>query len=317
MHLRILSLHPLRAAQAEAIQAAVRGVEVQIAKPEDCAPYLADADVLLAFGQTNLAPILPLAPRLKWVQALTAGVDGFLALDAFRASDILLTNVRGIHGIPIAEHVLGMILAKTRGLLAAHGNQAARQWKGLRGVDEIYGKTAAVVGLGSVGRVVANRLKAMGMTVLGVKQSMTDEPDVDKLFPDQALHDVLPMADYVIVTVPLTPKTRNLFSKETFAAMKPSAFFINVSRGAVVNEADLVEALQAGTIGGAGLDVFCEEPLPADSPLWDAPNLLITPHHAATSPRYMERAIDVFVENLKAFPDAGKMQNIIDKRRGY
>ena len=100
-------------------------------------------------------------------------------------------------------------------------------------------------------------------------------------------------------------------------AMKPSAFFINVSRGPVVNEDDLVEALRNNVIGGAGLDVFCKEPLPADSPLWDAPNLLITPHHAATSPRYMERAIDIFIENLKAYPDTSKMKNIIDKEKGY
>lgn len=317
MSMQILSLHPLRDAQIETIKTAVPDVLLHIAKPEDAAPYFADAEILLAFGQTNLAPILPQAPKLRWVQALTAGIDGFLALDAFRESEILLTNVRGIHGIPIAEHVLGMILAKTRGLLTAHDNQKSKLWKGLRGVDEVYGKTAAIIGLGSVGSVIANRLKAMGMTVLGVKQSLTEEPDVDKLYQHSALFDVLPQADFVIVTLPLTPETRNLFSKKAFEAMKPSAFFVNVARGPIVNENDLAEALQAGKIGGAGLDVFCEEPLPENSPLWDAPNLLITPHHAATSPRYMERAVEVFAENLKAYPDASKMKNIIDKKRGY
>lgn len=317
MNKQILSLHPLRDAQIETIKTAVPDVLLHIAKPEDAAPYFADAEILLAFGQTNLAPILPQAPKLRWVQALTAGVDEFLALDAFRESEILLTNVRGIHGIPIAEHVLGMILAKTRGLLTAHDNQRSKRWKGLRGVDEVYGKTAAIVGLGSVGSVIANRLKAMGMTVLGVKQSMTEEPDVDKLYQHSALFEVLPQADFVIVTLPLTPETRNLFSQKAFEAMKPSAFFVNVARGPIVNENDLAEALRTGKIGGAGLDVFCEEPLPESSPLWDAPNLLITPHHAATSPRYMERAVEVFAENLKAYPDASKMKNIIDKKRGY
>ena len=155
--MKILSLHPLRDAQIEKIKTARPDAEIRIAKASECAPYLADAEVLLAFVQTNLAPILPHAPKLRWVQALTAGVDGFVALDAFRESEILLTNVRGIHGIPMAEHVLGMILCKTRGLLTAHDNQKAKQWKGLRGLDELYEKTAAVVGLGSVGGAIANR----------------------------------------------------------------------------------------------------------------------------------------------------------------
>ena len=315
--MNILSLHPLRDTQIETIKAACPDARIHLAKASDCAPYLPDTEILLAFGQANLAPILPHAPKLRWVQALTAGVDGFIALDAFRQSDILLTNVRGIHGIPIAEHVLGIILCQTRGLLTAHDNQISKQWKGLRGLDELYGKTAAIFGLGSVGSIIANRLKAMGMTVYGVKQSMSAEPNVDKLFPPDALYELLPSADFVIVTLPLTPKTENLFSKKAFEAMKPSAFFINVSRGPVVNETDLVEALREETIGGAALDVFCEEPLPTDSPLWDAPNLLITPHHAATSPRYMERALQVFIENLKVYPDASKMRNVIDKKRGY
>ncbi len=315
--MNILSLHPLRDMQIEKIKAACPDVEIHIAKASECAPYLPDAEILLAFGQANLAPILPNAPKLRWVQALTAGVDGFVALDAFRTSDILLTNVRGIHGIPIAEHVLGMILCRTRGLLTAYDNQKAKQWKGLRGLDELYEKTAAIIGLGSVGSVIANRLKAMGMTVLGVKPSKKKEPDVDKLFTPDALFDVLPQADFVIVTLPLTPKTKNLFSKKAFEVMKPTAFFINVARGPIVNEDDLTKALRNNVIGGAGLDVFCEEPLPDSSPLWDAPNLLITPHHAATSPRYMERAIDIFIENLKAYPDTAKMKNIINKEKGY
>lgn len=315
--MNILSLHPLRDEQTAKIKAACSNAELHIAKASECEPYLAKAEILLAFGQTNLAPILPKAPKLRWVQALTAGVDGFVSLDAFRKSDILLTNVRGIHGIPIAEHVLGMILCHTRGLLTAYDNQKAKLWKGLRGLDELYEKTAAVIGLGSVGGTIANRLKAMGMTVYGVKQSMTAEPDVDKIYTPDVLFDVLPLADFVIVTLPLTPETENLFSKKAFEAMKPTAFFINVSRGPVVNENDLAEALRNHVIGGAALDVFCQEPLPEDSPLWDTPNLLITPHHAATSPRYMERAVDIFIENLKAYPDTAKMRNIIDKEKGY
>ncbi|MBQ9376454.1 MAG: D-2-hydroxyacid dehydrogenase [Schwartzia sp.] len=313
----ILSLHPLDEARIADIRDVCPDAVIHTAKAEDCAPFLPDAEILLAFGQTDLAPLLPQAPKLRWVQSLTAGVDGFIACDAFRNSDILLTNVRGIHGIPMAEHVLGMMLASGRRLLVAHDMQAKHQWGKLRGIDEIFGKTAVVVGLGSVGRTIASRLRGMGMTLFGVKQVMTEDADVDRLYPADALYEVLPMADFVIVTLPLTPKTENLFSKKAFAAMKPSAFFINVSRGPVVNEADLVAALKDGTIGGAGLDVFCEEPLPEASPLWDAPNLILTPHHAASSPRYMERAIHVFAENLRAYPDTASMFNLIDKQRGY
>ena len=135
--MNILSLHPLRDTQIETIKAACPDARIHLAKASDCAPYLPNTEILLAFGQANLAPILPHAPKLRWVQALTAGVDGFIALDAFRQSDILLTNVRGIHGIPIAEHVLGMILCRTRGLLTAHDNQISKQWRGLRGLEEL------------------------------------------------------------------------------------------------------------------------------------------------------------------------------------
>ena len=313
----ILSLHHLDEARIAEIRDVCPDAVIHTAKAADCEPFLADAEILLAFGQTDLAPLLPRAPKLRWVQSLTAGVDGFIACDAFRDSDILLTNVRGIHGIPIAEHVLGMMLASSRRLFVAHDQQGKHQWKNLKGIDEIYGKTAAIIGLGSVGRTVASRLRAMGMTILGIKQAMTEGTDVDRLYLADALFDVLPMADFVIVTLPLTPKTENLFAKKAFSAMKPSAFFINVSRGPIVNEADLVDALKNSIIGGAGLDVFREEPLPEDSPLWDAPNLILTPHHAASSPRYMERAIHVFAENLRAYPDTASMFNLIDKRRGY
>lgn len=315
--MNILSLHRLSKSHIESIKKAAPGAVVNVSEAKECAAYLPDVDILLAFGQTNLAPILPKAPRLRWVHALTAGVDGFLALDDFKNSDILLTNVRGIHGIPIAEHVLGMMLGFSRGLFEARESQKSHLWKSIHGLDEIFGRTAAIIGMGSVGGAIAERLRAMGMKILAIKREISKDPRADEVFPMAGLDEVLSRADYVIVTLPLTDETRGLFSARTFAKMKKSAFFVNVSRGPVVDEDDLSAALNGEVIRGAGLDVFCEEPLSPDSSLWDAKNIIITPHRAATSPYYMDRAIGVFVENLAAFPDRTKMINVIEKSRGY
>jgi len=317
MTTQILSLHNLSDVQQEQIKAARPDISLTCAKAENCSSFLPDTEILLAFGQTDLNPILPAAPKLKWIHALTAGVDQFLAIDALRQSDILLTNSRGIHGIPIAEHVLGMMLCHSRCLLTAHDNQQRCQWSSLKGIDELYGKTALIAGLGSVGSEIARHLKSMGMRVIGVKKTKTEEPFIDALYGNDALEMVLPEADFVIVTLPLLPETIDLFSWPLFRKMKPSAGFINVSRGPIINEADLVRALTEKEIGWAALDVFRQEPLPKESPLWTAPRLMITPHHAASSPRYMERAIALFIENLQRFPQTDKMKNVIDKERGY
>ncbi len=317
MTIHILSLHRLSEKQQAQIRTARPDIELSVADAKDCGPFLSTAEVLLAFGQTDLTPILPAAPKLRWIHALTAGVDQWLALDALRQSDLLLTNSRGIHGIPIAEHVLGMILCHSRCLLTAHDNQKERKWAALKGIDELGGKTALIAGLGSVGGEIARHLKAMDMRVIGVKRTKTKEPFVDEVHESAALEQLLPDADFVIVTLPLLPETTDLFSWPLFQKMKPSAGFINVARGPIVNEADLVRALEEKEIGWAALDVFQKEPLPEDSPLWSAPNLMITPHHAASSPRYMERAVALFIENLRQYPQAEKMRNIIDKERGY
>ena len=317
MTIHVLSLHRLSDDQQAQIRASRPDIELSVAEAKDCAPFLPDAEVLLAFGQTDLAPILPAAPKLRWVHALTAGVDQWLTLDAMRHSDILLTNSRGIHGIPIAEHVLGMMLCHSRCLLTAHDNQLRQKWASLKGIDELYGKTAAIIGLGSVGSEIARHLKAMDMRVIGVKKTKTKEPFVDVLYENGDLDEALSAADFVIVTLPLLPETIGLFSLPLFRKMKPTAGFINVARGPIINESDLVRALTEKAIGWAALDVFQEEPLPGDSPLWTAPNLMITPHHAASSPRYMERAIALFIGNLQLYPGTKTMKNIIDKERGY
>lgn len=317
MPLNILSLHKLQEKHIELIKEAEPDAVVNIAKASEAMPYLPDTDILVAFGQTDLAPILPNAPKLKWIHALTAGVDRFLALEEFKASDIILTNSRGIHGIPIAESVLGTMLSISRGLFACHENQRNKIWQVPQGLDELFEKSAAIIGLGSVGRAIAKLLKSLGMRVVAVKQSMTTEPFVDKLYSTADIISAVKNVDYVIVTLPLTPETRDMFNYDMFKEMSPGTVFINVSRGEIVVEEDLVDALKNKIIKAAALDVFHKEPLPENSPLWDAPNIFLTPHCTASSPQYINRTMKIFVENLRHFPDTSTMMNVIDKSRGY
>lgn len=313
--LNILVMQRLAQQQIEALEALDDDVTVTICRPREAGPYLETTDILIAWGSQSLDEILPRAPRLKWVHALSAGVDGMLS-PALAESNVILSNSRGIHGIPMAEHVLAMLLSFTRGITASYEQQKKRVWNRLA-LEEIYEKSIAIVGLGSIGREIAKRAKCLGMKVLAAKRTITTELFVDKLYPAEQLPELLAAADFVVVTLPLTPQTRELFTLDTFRLMKRSAYFINVARGAIVREADLVEALETGVIRGAALDVFAQEPLPADSPLWSAPHLLITPHIAANSPYYIDRSLKLFQENFGKLQSGSEMLNVIDKKKGY
>lgn len=313
--LNILVTHKLTEQQVAAICEIDENVKVTQCKPADTVNHIETADILICWGSLNLQELLPKAPRLKWIHTLSAGIDGILTPDLVN-SKIILTNSRGIHGISMAEHVLGIILSFTRGILIAHDNQKNHVWDRIH-VEEIYDKSIAIIGLGSIGREIAKRAKALGMKVSAVKHTMTTELFVDKLYTADQLPQALSTADFIVVTLPLTPDTYQLFSTEIFSKMKKSAYFINVSRGAIVNEADLITALNDKVIRGAALDVFAEEPLPEDSPLWNTPNLFVSPHIAAKSPYYMDRSLKLFMENLNKFLQNAEMLNVINKERGY
>lgn len=318
MALQILSFVKLSHNQIELLHNSYSECNVICRRPKEATSVFSEIDVLLGYdAQMDIEYFMPRMPKLQWIHTYSAGVEKLLANENFSHSNILLTNSRGIHGIPIAEHVLGTMLATNRGLIEAWENQKKHQWKHLSAPDELYGKTAAVIGLGSIGREVAKHLKNMGMYVVAVKQKETTEPFVDRLFNTDQLADALICADYIVVTVPLTDKTKNMFNSSLFNVMKKDAFFINVSRGAVVNEKDLIEALTSNRIRGASLDVFSVEPLPEGSPLWDTPNLLITPHYSSVSPMYLERSLKIFRSNLQIFPQRIGMLNVVDKLRGY
>lgn len=313
--LKILVINQLAERHLTAIANAAPGSHIVTAELADAQQHVGDADILVGWGHMKLQPLLQQAARLRWIHALSAGVENLLIPEIVTAP-ILLTNSRGIHGIPMSEHVLAMILAFTRGLTVFARQQQRKEWK-RASLEEIHEKTIGIVGLGSIGREIAKRAKTLGMEVIATKREQTAELFVDKLYAPDQLNQLLEVADFVVVTLPLTQETKGLFNLALFKNMKPTAYFINVARGAIVNEADLISALQQGLIRGAALDVFDHEPLPDTSPLWEMPNVLITPHIAAISPHYLDRAIKLFCENLIRFSEQKELLNIIDKQKGY
>lgn len=315
---KILILNPVSDRQKAFISQVAPNATVVTADIRQAADEIRDTEILVAWGQNNIQPFYATATKLRWIHALTAGVESLLFAET-QASSVMITNSKGIHGLPMAEHVLGLMLSFTRRLNLFHLQQAQHLWKRppVDGLQEINGKTLAIVGLGSIGHEIAKKAKAMDMQVVAAKREMTQEPFVDRLYRPEQLLEMLSEADFVVVTLPLTEATKDLFGREQFAAMKKSAYFINVSRGGVVQEDQLKSALEKGQIAGAGLDVVVEEPLPPTSPFWDMPNVIITPHMSAVSPAYLDRALQLFANNLALYVGDKPLFNLIDKVRGY
>ena len=243
---------------------------------------------------------LDAAEELRWVQALSAGVDSY-DVDELSEREIVLTNASGTHAEPIAEQTFGYLLSFERGLHQAAKNQARGVWERISG-GELRGKTLGIVGVGAIGTRTAELAQAFGMEVLGTKRSVEDAPDVlDEVYPPEELDEVLRRVDYLVLACPLTDETRGLISEPEFRLLSSDAVLVNIARGDVVDEDALIRALQYGRIRGAALDVFSEEPLPSESPLWDLSNVLITPHMAGSTPKGRERWRDIVVENYEAF----------------
>lgn len=315
---RILVINSLAARHREAINAAAPNATILTKEITDAADAIRDAEILVAWGFNNIQPFYANATKLRWIHALTAGVES-LVFPETQKDPVFITNSKGIHGIPMAEHVLGMILAFTRQLPLLLKQQSGHIWNRphIDTLQEINGKTMAIVGLGAIGQEIARKAKAMDMKVIAARREMKQEPHVDRLYRPEQLLDMLSEADFVVVTLPITEQTKDLIGRDHFAAMKPTAYFLNVSRGGVVQESELIRALQEQRIAGAGLDVVAEEPLPAESPLWDMPNVIITPHLSAISPVYLDRAIQLFAKNLELYVQNKPLFNLIDKARGY
>ncbi len=278
--------------------------------------HMPDAEVLACFASGFSPEFLKHAKKLKWLHSFAAGVDRFLTPEII-ASDIKVTNSSGVHPIQIGEHTFGMILAFERAIITADRNKALRKWDSRLQAGEIYGKTVLIVGAGNIGARIAFLAKAFGCTVTGISRSGKNIDNFDKMLTSDNLNAALKDADYVVSILPYTKETERIFSKKQFAVMKKSAVFVNVGRGKTVDEPALISALKKGTIRAALLDVFEQEPLPKESPLWGMDNVVITPHNAGDSPKYMERARDIFIENLKAYNAKKKMPTEVDKAIGY
>jgi len=288
---------------------------------EEALALAKDVDILLA-GFFSLE-LFKAAKRLKWIQTLLAGVDTFLYPEVVKSS-VVITNASGVNSIAVSEQVIGMMLCLNRKLHLFMRNQTERKWKTIDAdlifqMDELSGKTAGLVGLGRIGSEIAKKAKCFGMKVIATRRNPSaPKPDyVDKLVPPGNLEELLADSDFVIIQVPLTKDTEGMFGEKELRRMKRTAYLVNASRGNIIKEDELIEALKKGWIAGAALDTFSMEPLPEDSPLWNMKNVIITPHVAGLTPRYMERLTDLFCDNLRRFMNDEPLINVVDKSRGY
>lgn len=312
----IVSLFGFDPEQEQRIRAAAPGCNVIFGKPGSLDISLLEETEVLC-GWWKAAEERGLGDRLKWVQTGSAGVDN-LPLAELASRGIVLTTASGVHPVPMTETVFAMLLAFTRKLHRAVRNQQHRRWERDDAYGELRGRTLAVVGAGEVGTEIARIAQAFGMRTLGVRRSGRPGPYIDDMTTTERLDDVLRESDVVVNVLPHTEETVRLFDAGRFAAMKPSAIFINIGRGTAVDTDALTSALRDGVIAGAGLDVCEPEPLPEDHPLWAMDNVIITPHIGGATDRYKERMTDLFVENLEAYLKTGKpAKNIVDYGRSY
>jgi len=286
-------------------------------EPDKIEAIAEDVEIVMGWIPPELLFSLP---NLRWYQQAGVGIDWLLRYPEGVARDFSLTNASGVHHTAINELIFAYLLAFARNLPMAARTQSQRTWQPVerQSLFQLTGKTMLVIGLGAIGSRTARIASALGMRVLGVRRNPAVEAwDVAQVFGRDQLLEVLPEADVVVLTLPLTKETRHFITRRELARMKPSAYLINIGRGPVVKEADLIEALQSGAIAGAGLDVFEVEPLPDDSPLWGMENVIITAHYASSHPEYYERVMALFLDNLRRYQDGEALRNLVDKKRGY
>lgn len=278
---------------------------------------LPDTDVLLVtdFRSPWVREGWVRAERLRWVHATSAGVDMLLFPESC-ASEVIITNARGIFDRAIAETVIGQILMFAKDFLGSLRLKSEHRWQH-RDTERVQGERLLVVGAGSIGRQIARLARAIGLQVEGIASRAREDRDFDAVHAQQDLHERLSMADYVVAVAPLTDSTRGMFDAAAFHAMKPSARFINVGRGPLVRTDDLLAALQREEIAGAALDVFEEEPLPPEHPLWDLPQVFISAHMAGDFIGWREALIQQFLENFRRWRSGQPLENQVDKARGY
>jgi phosphoglycerate dehydrogenase-like enzyme len=262
------------------------------------------------------------AERLRWIQVTAASVAGLL-FPALVESEVVVTNGRGLHAVSMAEHTIGVILAFARKLHLARDAQREGRWAqdelaGGAPLRDLAGATLGLVGFGTIGRAVAERARALGLRVLAVRRHPAADPDpAHEQWGTDRLPELLERSEVVVLAPPLTAATRGMIGHDELGRMRPDALLVNLGRGPLVDEAALIEALERGRIAGAALDVFDAEPLPASSPLWRMPQVILTPHVSGLGPRLWERGMELFARNLVAYRDGRPLENLVDKRAGY
>ena len=297
---------PVRPDHLARLSTAAPGCEFVIVESgKDLMGRAADADAIFLwpFMTPEMVSFCQEAPKLRWVHIFISGVDHFMSSPASQITTYRITCTKGIHGLPMSDHALAFIFAMLRQLPAAMRAQSEIRWDhAIAGASrESLFQTVGIVGVGSIGLEVARKCKLLGMRVLGAKRNPIVSEWLDDCYTIEKLDELLRQSDFVILCMPLTSESARLIGEHEFSVMKNTACLINLARGGVVDQDALIRALDDGQIAGAGLDVFDPEPLPADSPLWHMPNVIITPHTGAQSPQYMDRAIEVAAENLRRY----------------
>jgi phosphoglycerate dehydrogenase-like enzyme len=311
---RIHAFPGLGNAVRDTVEAAFSGREFVVWEdPAEFEAGIAEAEVLLALQPPR--GHWERARSLRLIQMTGAGVDSLLPAPDLPAR-VRIANARGVHEPEMSEFILASILALLKQLPRAMQQQRQHRWKPY-GSRPLTGQTVGILGVGAIGCGLARRCRALGMRVIGTRRRPEPLPDIDAVFGPEDTSRVLAESDVVVVLLPLTPETRGLLDAAALAGMKPRARIVNVARGGIVDEAAVARALERGELAGAAFDVFSEEPLPADSPLWDAPNAIVTPHVAGLSPHYMDRVGKILVENVRRLERGEPLLNEVDRRRGY
>ncbi len=308
---------------ADTLRAALPEDRILAVQGDELGPA-ADADAAFGgFSAERLRAVLAGAPKLRWVHTFSAGVDRHVP-EMAKYERVLLTNNSGAYDVPIAEHVIAMIFAAAKRVPEHLSAQQRHEWQREMPHAEIRDATLVVLGMGSIGSELARLAGGVGMRVIGVRRDASRRDGgrsggsgVDRIVSSDRLIEVAREADYLAVTAALTPQTRGMVSAEVLSALKPTAWVINIARGPIVDEAALVAALKEKRIGGAGLDVFDTEPLPADNPLWSFDNAILTPHVSNSSPRVRERSLTLVAENVRRFKAGEPLLNLVDRSVGY
>lgn len=314
--MNILVTRPVDAYGKKRLEEAAAGCDLLYCTPQDITEtHLRNAEIIL--GNLKEPKKLQLCRKLKWIQLGSAGTEGYCEPGVLPEGAVL-TNATGAYGLAIAEHMIGCLFELRKNLHIYYKNQLSHKWKWEGMARAIEGSTVVVLGLGDIGSAFGKKMKALGCRVIGVKRRCGEKPEwLDRLCTAEELDEILPQADVVAMSLPGNEATRHMLSRERIALLKENAIVLNAGRGISIDTEALTEALIAGKIGGAALDVTDPEPLPEGHRLWDAPNTILTPHVSYALQESEERITDIFIKNLNHFFSGEELENVVDIQTGY